>query len=816
MSNCSSNHRDSIYQRLRYLELMLCNRDASCESKPNPAVNITSLDDVMDSATRLAVSPSEKNLWNTAANTINTNAEDIITLHSLIAAHIAARNNPNFVTKAQVGLGNADNTSDLDKPISNLTQVALDGKLGSDELDAHINDNNNPHNVTAAQVGLGEVNNTSDINKPISSATQFALSLLQSNKQNTLISGSNIKTINNQSLLGGGNIEIQSSGGEADTVQWNNITGKPSTFVPSSHTHIATQILQDSTHRFLTDTERAKLTSIAPSATQNSTDAALRDRATHTGTQTSASISDFTEAVQDAVAAFLGAGSNVTVTYNDASNTLTVSSTGGTSGGLDAETVRDVIGASIVGVGNISVNYNDTNDTITISTTATQNSTDAALRDRSTHTGMQPATSIIQTPTHRFVSDTEKTVWNNGGQVESTITNGSAFAVSSNAVYDALQTKADLVNSVIPTVQLPAFHFSTASFTGTGTEANPLDAKPFYLDTAHFQGTGAIGNKIQINQAIMDRIAALEATVISLQSQIDNIVSGGGTPPANTTPAAPTIIANDTADTIDATHALGDSEILVSINNGAYVQFDGTPIAVGDVARAAGYYKFKIKAATGRNESPIASSPAFTVAGTPPPSGNPEPMIASRKDMGIVTGATTTLNNVVSPVDGLSTGDTVMETATTGQHRLEWFENAAPAMPAGTYIYSFYCKPIDGLTKFLFYIANGSKGGMFADVDLGALSMTTPVSDVRNSTPDPADFQWENMGGGVLSEANGWFRVYMYGTKMDAGENITPIVAFYDNNGVENHLGVTSKGLQVANFGVQTGTVIGPWVDTSI
>lgn len=37
-----------------------------------------------------------------------------------------------------------------------------------------------------------------------------------SGKQDTLISGTNIKTINNQSILGGGNIEIQASTGETD------------------------------------------------------------------------------------------------------------------------------------------------------------------------------------------------------------------------------------------------------------------------------------------------------------------------------------------------------------------------------------------------------------------------------------------------------------------------------------------------------------------------------------------------------------------------------------------------------------------------
>lgn len=84
---------------------------------------------------------------------------------------------------------------------------------------------------------------------------------------------------------------------------------------------------------------------------------------------------------------------------------------------------------------------------------------------------------------------------------------------------------------------------------------------------------------------------------------------------ANYTPTAPIVSANDATDTIDAEHALGDSEIMVSINNGAYTQFDGTPISVGNVARALGYYKFKIKSAAGRNESPVASSPEFTTSG---------------------------------------------------------------------------------------------------------------------------------------------------------------------------------------------------------
>ncbi len=53
-------------------------------------------------------------------------------------------------------------------------------------------------------LSLGNVNNTSDAEKPVSTATAAALS----GKQATLVSGTNIKTINSTSLLGSGDIVI--------------------------------------------------------------------------------------------------------------------------------------------------------------------------------------------------------------------------------------------------------------------------------------------------------------------------------------------------------------------------------------------------------------------------------------------------------------------------------------------------------------------------------------------------------------------------------------------------------------------------------
>lgn len=52
----------------------------------------------------------------------------------------------------------------------NLKDFALKEDLG-----AHLRDSSNPHRVTKTQIGLGNVDNTSDLNKPISTATQTEL-----------------------------------------------------------------------------------------------------------------------------------------------------------------------------------------------------------------------------------------------------------------------------------------------------------------------------------------------------------------------------------------------------------------------------------------------------------------------------------------------------------------------------------------------------------------------------------------------------------------------------------------------------------------
>ena len=90
-----------------------------------------------------------------------------------IQDHIINILNPHNVTKAQVGLGNVDNTSDLNKPISTATATALNLKANivSPTFTGTVS------GITKSMVGLSNVDNTSDVNKPVSTAQQSALDL---------------------------------------------------------------------------------------------------------------------------------------------------------------------------------------------------------------------------------------------------------------------------------------------------------------------------------------------------------------------------------------------------------------------------------------------------------------------------------------------------------------------------------------------------------------------------------------------------------------------------------------------------------------
>ena len=59
--------------------------------------------------------------------------------------------------------------------LANKNYVDLSSKSVKDSLDEHIADKANPHQVTKEQVGLGNVDNTADIDKPVSNAVNSAI-----------------------------------------------------------------------------------------------------------------------------------------------------------------------------------------------------------------------------------------------------------------------------------------------------------------------------------------------------------------------------------------------------------------------------------------------------------------------------------------------------------------------------------------------------------------------------------------------------------------------------------------------------------------
>lgn len=121
-----------------------------------PAIAITDTFVVASQAAMLALSGAEQG--------------DVAVRTDLNKSFILTNNTPSVLA----------NWQELLTPTSPVSSVngrtgAVTGLAEQSSLIAHTTDTNNPHNVTKAQVGLGNADNTSDINKPVSTATQTAL-----------------------------------------------------------------------------------------------------------------------------------------------------------------------------------------------------------------------------------------------------------------------------------------------------------------------------------------------------------------------------------------------------------------------------------------------------------------------------------------------------------------------------------------------------------------------------------------------------------------------------------------------------------------
>lgn len=113
----------------------------------------------------LNVSGSDKLNFN-AIEVVDVSSTQTLTNKTLTAPVISG--GISGLTKADVGLGNVDNTSDATKNAASAT-------LTNKTLTAPVI--NAPTGIVKGDVGLSNVDNTSDVNKPVSTATQTALNL---------------------------------------------------------------------------------------------------------------------------------------------------------------------------------------------------------------------------------------------------------------------------------------------------------------------------------------------------------------------------------------------------------------------------------------------------------------------------------------------------------------------------------------------------------------------------------------------------------------------------------------------------------------
>lgn len=356
---------------------------------------------------------------------------------------VAGRTGIIVLTSSDVGLGNVDNTADLAKPISSATQTALDEKLSSSAVSPYmltvLDDDSAPNARLTLGLGTAATQDASSFAQaahthPIESITllqpvldgkqtgiQFqdeglslgaagtvaVLNITGSGAQATRVG--NVLTVNIPGGSSGGVTDHSQLTGLAEDHHLQYLTAARGDlrYSPLGHTHPNATSL---TSGFLSNTDKAKLDGIAAGATVNSSDASLRNRSTHTGTQTSATISDLAEAIDDRVAALLVGGTNISIVYDDASGTLTLNAAGGGGGGGNNTNL-----ASVAAPSSITVTSDTGTDALIgpadstnaglflpaektklagISAGATANQADAFLLSRNNHTGTQPASTI--------------------------------------------------------------------------------------------------------------------------------------------------------------------------------------------------------------------------------------------------------------------------------------------------------------------------------------------------------------------------------------------------------------------------------------
>lgn len=379
---------------------------------------------------------------------------------------ILATGNPHSVTKTEVGLGNADNTADTAKPVSTAQQTALDLKanLASPTFTGTV------AGITSAMVGLGSVDNTADSAKPVSTAQQTALNLKANLASPTFTGTPVLPTTTTGVTQSAGNSTTRLATTAFTTTANNlkaNIASPTLTGTPAAPTAAAatnTTQIATTAHVFAERSNTATLTNKTISGASNTLSNIPAD--TLTGTLPAARIAG---TVFDGNIVELVAGVPTWSPYangkvnSGAANSLTYYAVDGTH-------VDDL--PSITPTRVLVSNANGLPVAATPTTTEI-NHVAGVTSGIQTQINSKQATLVsatnIKTINGTTLLGSGDMVISPGGTVDTTLTDGSANAISNNAVFDGLALKA--AKSRLP---LNALDYATGD--GTTDDTTTLNA----------------------------------------------------------------------------------------------------------------------------------------------------------------------------------------------------------------------------------------------------------------------------------------------------------------------------------------------------
>ena len=272
------------------------------------------------------------------------------------------------------------------------------------QIDSHIASTSNPHATTYTQVGadvagaaataqaysIQRANHTgtqlsstiSDFTTAAQSANSAAIAL-KADKVTTISAGSGLTgggDLSTNRTLAMPNVGTAGTYGSATNVpvlttdtqgRVSGVTNTPIQIPESQVTNLVTDLAgkepaNSNIQAHIASTSNPHSTTAAQVGADvlgaaSSAQAFAIQRANHTGTQLSTTISDFAEATDDRVAALLQPGTGITLTYNDPSNTLTVAST---ITQYTDEQAQDAVGNILTDSSSVDLTYNDTANTI--------------------------------------------------------------------------------------------------------------------------------------------------------------------------------------------------------------------------------------------------------------------------------------------------------------------------------------------------------------------------------------------------------------------------------------------------------------------